>query len=815
MKKAKTVTPFLQQRIFSIAYQLRFVLILLVLASLLPIGGILIYLSSQAQMQQTKLLQQERSRAAASEINAYLDDLQRKLGYLARVRGLTNLSPTIQRRLLEGLIRHNDAYEMVGILNNSGKVVTAVSPDGQALPTSQSLVDEQTKSPLFLRAFKQQEDYVSPVALNPTTNLPFVVFAVPIRDRQDKVDGVLFARVNLNFLWFVVSQTNVGKTGYTYVVDNRNFLIATAGLSPETFKLQDLSNRPFIRNFTLGTNKPLTVYQGLNNVEVLGAVTGVGSTHWYVVAELPTAEAYAPVRYMLFVMGAALALVTVAAVGVGFVLSRRIVLPLRHLTKAAAKISKGNLNTRVDIPDRNELGVLATTFNKMTAQLRELVDAVEVERNFLSAILEIAGALVVVLDRQGRIVRLNRACERITNYSFNEVKDKYFWDIFLLPETVEKVKLAWEHLQVKSFPNQYEGYWVTKDGRHRLIAWSNTALCDREGAIEYIISTGLDITERKRAEKAMQEAKEAAEIALESFRQAQAQLIQAEKMSSLGQLVAGVAHEINNPVNFIYGNLTHTCEYTRNLLDLLYLYQKHYPSTHPEIQQHAEAIDLDFLAEDLPKMLSSMEVGTDRIRQIVRSLQNFSRLDQAEVKAVDIHEGIDSTLLILQNRLKAKPEHPGIEIVKEYGTLPLVECYPGQLNQVFMNIVVNAIDALESYEEHSCAKAVPSTSGCITIRTEQSSAEMVLVQITDNGPGIPDTVKQQLFNPFFTTKPVGKGTGLGLSISYQIIVEKHGGSIWCVSEPYERTSFWIEIPIQQTQNNYANPQLTLQGEMVV
>ncbi|AUB34299.1 GAF domain-like [Nostoc flagelliforme CCNUN1] len=285
--------------------------------------------------------------------------------------------------------------------------------------------------------------------------------------------------------------------------------------------------------------------------------------------------------------------------------------------------------------------------------------------------------------------------------------------------------------------------------------------------------------------------------ALHDLKQTQTQLIQTEKMSSLGQLVAGIAHEINNPVNFIYGNINHVNDYAEDLLSILDLYLQNTPNPSPEIRDRAFEIDLEFVIEDLPKTLSSMKIGIDRIRQIVLGLRNFSRLDQAEMKPVNIHDGIDSTLLILQHRLKAKPESPAIKLVKEYSDLPLVECYAGPLNQVFMNVLSNSIDALEDYRE---SQSNLDTSQ-ITIRTAlgklEGNVKSVVIRIADNGPGIPETLKARICDPFFTTKPVGKGTGLGLSISYQIVVDKHGGVFKCDSQPGLGTEFWIEIPIRQ------------------
>jgi signal transduction histidine kinase len=300
---------------------------------------------------------------------------------------------------------------------------------------------------------------------------------------------------------------------------------------------------------------------------------------------------------------------------------------------------------------------------------------------------------------------------------------------------------------------------------------------------------------------AITEAREQIEQTLTDLQRTQTQLVQAEKMSSLGQLVAGVAHEINNPVNFISGNLSHIQNYSQDLLRFIHLYQATYPHPPAQIQAMAEEIELEFLQEDLLKILQSMKMGSDRIRQIVLSLRTFSRIDESEFKPADIHEGIDSTLLILQHRLKASPSRPAIEVHRDYGNLPLVECYPGQLNQVVMNIVANAIDALE--EKLTQLAAHPSSSPTLpftpqlTLRTSLTDQTWVEIAIADNGPGIAPAVQSRIFDPFFTTKGVGKGTGMGMSISYQIVTEKHQGKLFLTSELGKGTEFIIRIPAHQ------------------
>ncbi|MEH1820852.1 MAG: AAA family ATPase [Nostoc sp.] len=331
--------------------------------------------------------------------------------------------------------------------------------------------------------------------------------------------------------------------------------------------------------------------------------------------------------------------------------------------------------------------------------------------------------------------------------------------------------------------------------------WSNTnkiPLRDREGNIFGILGTSEDITERHEAQQLLQEQKQQLEQALQELQTMQLQLVQGEKMSALGNLVAGVAHEINNPVGFIAGNLEPAKDYVRDLFGLINLYQEKFPNPGSDIQDEIDAIDLNYLREDLPKLLDSMKLGVSRIRSISTSLRTFSRADKDYKVPFDIHEGIDSTILILRHRLKSNENRPAIEVVRNYGKLPLVKCFAGQLNQVFMNLLANAIDALEQYNSEHSLEAILANPNCITIETRLAdSGQHILIKIADNGVGMSPQVKQKVFDHLFTTKPVGKGTGLGLAIARQIVVEGHGGSLSCTSELGKGTEFVIQISTQQ------------------
>ncbi len=428
---------------------------------------------------------------------------------------------------------------------------------------------------------------------------------------------------------------------------------------------------------------------------------------------------------------------------------------------------------------------------------RELASAkLQDQEQFLRSIYQAVEQLIIVVNvlDNGELVYAdwNLATEKYTGINATEANSKFPEEVF---GDIQGTKIRQQYIRCleAGIPISYEENLVFQNQENWWFTTLNP-LRNAEGKIYRIIATSFNISDRKQAETQLQQQTQELEAALNELKNAQTHLVKSEKMSSLGNLLAGVAHEINNPVNFIYGNINYANNYAQNLLKVVKLYQKNYPQPASEIEKLVQQIDLEFIFDDLPKLLDSMKIGSERIREIVASLHTFSRMDEVQMKKVDIHEGLDSTLMILENRIKAKSDRPKIEIIKEYGNLPQIECYPGQLNQVFMNILVNALDTLE---ESIQFKEQSNSNLQIKICTELVELDKIKIRIADNGMGIPEDIKGKLFDPFFTTKPIGKGTGMGLSISYQIITEIHRGSIECISQPGEGSEFIISIGLHQ------------------
>lgn len=449
----------------------------------------------------------------------------------------------------------------------------------------------------------------------------------------------------------------------------------------------------------------------------------------------------------------------------------------------------------------NKLGAVVAMHDITARREREQAEAqLQEQEQFLRSIYDGAGCSIFVVDvlENGAFhyASHNHVSEQLTGYQSAAVAGKSAAELFGAAEGAAIDQLLSQCVSTRTALTAAEN--LTFDGKQTWVMTTFNPLINPEGNVHRIVGTSFNITDLKQAEAQLQQQAADLEQALQELRRTQTQMVQSEKMSSLGQLVAGVAHEINNPVNFIYGNLNHANEYTQDLLRLLSLYEEHYPDPVDAIKAESDAIDLDFLVTDLPKLLGSLKVGADRIQKIVASLRSFSRLDEAEVKDVDLHEGIDSTLMILHNRLKSRSDYPAIQIVKEYGKLPHIECYAGQLNQVFMNILSNAIDALDEQNQSRSPAEAKEHPGVITIQTRVVGCDRVAIHIADNGPGIPETVQKRLFDPFFTTKAVGKGTGMGMSISHQVITERHKGRLTCHSSPGQGATFMIEIPMRQS-----------------
>ncbi|HLO87918.1 MAG TPA: ATP-binding protein [Nostocaceae cyanobacterium] len=438
---------------------------------------------------------------------------------------------------------------------------------------------------------------------------------------------------------------------------------------------------------------------------------------------------------------------------------------------------------------------LIYVIGKDISQYKQQIEALQTERNSLYNLLDQLPAFLYIQPKNYDVGFYNQRFREI----FGEPEGKRCY------EAIAGLKQRCPICPTfRVFDTNTPQLWEWVDSKNdRIFQIYDYPFTDMNGE-QMVVEMGLDITAIKKAEATLRQSEleltqknQQLNEAIKQLKKTQAQLIHNEKMSSLGQLVGGIAHEINNPVNFINGNIIYAKEYIQEILNFLRLYQAEYPEPTSKIQERIREIELDFLIDDLDKILDSMKTGSDRIRNIVLSLLNFSRLNESEIKEVDIHSGLDSTLMLLQHRFKFSPKTSEIKIIKDYGKLPLLECNASQLNQVWMNIINNAIDALEDAQVNSNQSNYQPQ---ITISTKLLNSDQLLVEITDNGIGIPEEIQKYIFDPFFTTKEVGRGTGLGMSISSHIIREQHQGNLYFISSLGKGTSFIVELPIKQNKS---------------
>ncbi|HEY9623410.1 MAG TPA: ATP-binding protein [Crinalium sp.] len=655
-----------------------------------------------------------------------------------------------------------------------------------------------------------------------------ITASAPIYDANQNLIGVVGVDQRLSQISEFLRHLNIGDSGRIFIVEPNGQIVASSSselpyrvVNNQAQRLRAIeSHDPLIRETANHLTQQFPGWNAIRSGEQLefdynnerkfvqvNRWQDAWGLDWTVVVVVPEADfmatIHASTRNTILLCLVAL----MVAVGVGLLTSRWIINPILRINSASTAIADGNLNQRIHGSiSVAELDNMARSFNRMAQQLQESFDQVKIalhesEDRFTRVFLTSPDAISISAMSGGMLLEINESWVQLFGFPYHEAINRTLQELGIWQTPTDYTNLA-QTIQTDGIVRNLELTVHTKSGDTKTILISAEAV-ELDGQT-CMLMISRDITDRQQvlvnlqqSETQLRERTYQLEEALDQLRKAQAQLIQTEKMSSLGQLVAGIAHEINNPVNFIQGNLRPAQQHVQDLLLLLDLYQAHVKNPPAEIAELIDQIDVEFVRDDLLKLVSSMRTGTARIREIVLSLRNFSRLDEAEIKAVDVHEGIENTLVILRHRLKIQPNQPGVQIIREYGNLPLIECYAGSLNQVFLNILNNSLDAFEEFNETRSYEEIAAYPNQIKIWTQIKYGQCIQIHIADNGPGIPEEVRRRMFDPFFTTKTVGKGTGMGLAISYQIVAERHKGNLYCLSTPGHGAEFIIEIPVSQ------------------